>query len=188
MLWIARQRQEGFHRGIYEGKSQIEAKQLHNLHYNIEEGLHLMVVLPCDLCPHHHQQHHRFLRDSSARSGDEWSKQNENDKTLTEEELEAAAQLMDLSSQSLHLADDLLTFSKSSTQDEPEPSAVSDGRPFCGVTPSPARVSVESMNWRRIFDVEIDERPKPRSRCLSEICDPEQQLKAFKRKKLPAST
>eukprot|EP01018_Ginkgo_biloba_P023357 Gb_22397 [translate_table: standard] len=183
MLWIASQPWEGFHRSTYEGKSQIEAKQIHSLHYNIEEGLHLMVVLPCDLCPHHHQQHHRLLRDSIAFGGDGKFEEKKNDEVLTEEDLEAAAQLMELSSQSLHVADDFVTSTRSSMQDAPESSTISDDQRFCGVSPSLVRVSEYRISWRGMLDVEIDERRKPRSRCVSEICNLDQQSRTCKRKK-----
>lgn len=152
--------------------------------HNIEDDLQLTVVLPCDLCPHHHQNNHRFLSESEGRGDDEWPQLAKNDRHLTDEELDVAAQLMELRSRSLDLVEEMLTTSMYfAVYSILEFSSVPDMKRSCFLTLSPARLSSKK---RRKINVEVDERAKPRSRAVSEIIrnqDFQSTTSPFKRKK-----
>lgn len=151
---------------------------------DIEGDFQLMVVFPCDLCPHHHQNNHRILSESERPSDDEWPQLAKNDKHLTDEELDVAAQLMELSSRRLDLVQEMLTTSMFfAVYSILEFSSVPDMKRSCVLTLSPARLSSEK---RRKFNVEVDERAKPRSRAVSDIIrnqDLHCTTGAFKRRK-----
>ncbi|KAH9311353.1 hypothetical protein KI387_026388 [Taxus chinensis] len=143
------QLQEGFRHGICGEECEIESKRLHNLpvlHNHILAGdLELMVVLPCDLCPHHYQRDHRWVWEAYGYGRGNYERFEE---SVTDEELEVAAQLMELSSQSLHLTEEGL-----------ESSSISDSRRSYGVAPS----------GRKVVNVDAEERLKPRSRSVNEM-------------------
>ncbi|GLJ26165.1 hypothetical protein SUGI_0501800 [Cryptomeria japonica] len=161
MLLLGRPVYQGFHHDTCPQESQIHTKQ-HHLQQNdiIAEDLHLAVVLPCDLCPHHYHRDLRLLWESYGCGGDEWLKGELIEENLTDEELEAVAQLMELSSQSLPLAEET---SNSFVAEGIESSAISDSRQSCPFTLLPHRAI------RNTFNVDIDERLRPRTRSVNEI-------------------
>lgn len=158
-----------------------------------EGDLHLKVVLPCDLCPHYHQSDHRLPRESEGYGDGGWSQIENNNEHLTDEELDVAAQLMELSSRSLNIVEEMLTNSMYfAVYSLRQSSSASDSKRSCDPTPSPDRVSWEKRKSRKKINVEIDERCKPRSRSVSEIIsnqdlqDLQSTATAFKRKKAKA--